>query len=66
MRENIFAYTEPGCDYPQFISVNREESGEISITVRSAKWGDGTCGDTAAVVLSPELLSKLKQSLEAV
>ena len=62
-RTNIFAHTDPGCNYPQFLSVNLEETGDISITVRSAAWGDGTCGATAAVVLKPEQLYELARTL---
>ena len=64
MRENVFAYTDLGCNHPQYLSVNREDSGEISITVRAAAWGDGTCGNTATVVLSPEVTHKLAHALE--
>ncbi len=63
MQHNVFAYTSPGCNYPQYISVNREENGETSVIVRSAAWGDGTCGNTAAVVLSPEEFTKLARTL---
>jgi hypothetical protein len=63
MKKNIFAHTDPGCNYPQYVSVNREESGEVSLTVRSAAWGDGTCGDTATVVLPPDVLLRLAQDL---
>jgi hypothetical protein len=62
MRKNIFAHTDPG-NYPQYVSINREENGDISLTVRSAAWGDGTCGDTAAAVLSPDVLLKLARAL---
>jgi hypothetical protein len=64
MRENIFAHTDPGTNYPQYVSINKEEDGKISLTVRSAVWGDGTCGATATAVLSLETVRKLAQSLE--
>lgn len=63
MRHNVFAYTAPGVNYPQFISINREENGEVSITVRSAAWGDGTCGDVATAVLSLEEFRNLANQL---
>lgn len=37
MRENIFAYTPPGADMPPYISINHEENGNVSVTVRSSK-----------------------------
>ena len=38
-RTNIYAFTEPTPGYPAYVSVNAEEDGKISITVRSQ--GDG-------------------------
>lgn len=32
---NIFAYTPPG-SYPPYLSVNRLENGDVSVTVRTA------------------------------
>ena len=34
MRENLFAYTPVSASPPPYISINREEDGMISITVR--------------------------------
>lgn len=36
MRTNISAYTEPGVSSPAYLSINREENGEYSISVREA------------------------------
>lgn len=44
MRENIFAHTPPGADMPPYISINREENGNVSITVRSPKELGSGCG----------------------
>jgi len=33
-RENIAAYTAPGTTYPEYVSVNKEEDGRVSVTVR--------------------------------
>ena len=63
MRHNIFAHTDSGILYPQFLSINLEEDNRISITARSAAWGDGTCGDTATVILTYAELHKLAQTL---
>jgi hypothetical protein len=34
--ENVFAYTAPSGDYPGYISVNRDDVGNVTVTVRSA------------------------------
>jgi hypothetical protein len=49
MRTNLAAYTAPGCKYPEFISINKEENGNISVTVRSPRKDDGSCGDIACI-----------------
>lgn len=38
-RKNIFAHTEPGNDYPAYISINRQEGGSFSVTVREEGGG---------------------------
>jgi hypothetical protein len=52
-RRNIAAHTTPGCNYPSFISIN--ELGEpallVSVTVRGPAKKDGSCGDTATIVM---------------
>lgn len=35
MRTNLFAWTDPDPSYPQFVSLNREEDGRTTLTVRS-------------------------------
>jgi hypothetical protein len=62
-RTNIFAFTDAGCNYPQYVSVNLEETGDVSLTVRQAVWADGTEGPTATAVLKPEQLSELTRTL---
>lgn len=49
MLTNLAAYTAPGCNYPEFISINKEENGNISVTVRSPRKDDQTCGDIACI-----------------
>lgn len=34
--KNLFAHTEPGASYPGFVSINRDENGDVVVTVRSA------------------------------
>lgn len=45
MNTNIYAFTELGT-YPGYVSINREENGDVSITVRSqpnARIGSRIC-----------------------
>jgi hypothetical protein len=46
---NIFAYTAPGADYPEFISINRKD-GRIEVTVRS----QGSGGDKMGLMVLPQ------------
>lgn len=46
---NIFAYTAPGADFPEFISINRKD-GRIEITVRS----QGNGGNQMALMVLPQ------------
>lgn len=58
---NIFAYTAPGANYPEYVSVNRR-SEEIYITVRSpAK--EGAEGATAEMRLPYTELDDLIRAL---
>lgn len=62
MQHNIHAYTEPGSDYPAYISINRDDAGRHTVTVRSR--GDG--GRNMAVIeLSPEQLEQLSSDVAA-
>jgi hypothetical protein len=45
MHTNLFAYTAPGADYPEYISINREDDGRITITVRGPKRKPGELGN---------------------
>lgn len=41
--ENIFAFTEPGSEYPGYVSINRLENGDVSVSVRAKpKRGNGS------------------------
>lgn len=31
---NLFAYTAPGGDYPGYVSINSDDAGNVSVTVR--------------------------------
>lgn len=54
---NIFAYTEPGTTYPDYLSINRRD-GEIFISVRGNQGGD-----LAEMKLPQEELDKLIYAL---
>lgn len=65
---NIFAYTAPGAEYPEYLSVNVRD-GQLEVTVRGLKKPpDGERahalpGDTAALVLPIEEHRKLYRAL---
>lgn len=54
--DNLFAYTEPGHDYPAFVSINRDADGRHRITVRSAGNGGRDIGE---IHVSPETLEHM-------
>lgn len=56
MQHNIHAYTEQSNDYPAYISINRDETGKHTITVRSR--GNGG-RDVATIELTPQQLEAL-------
>lgn len=56
MLHNLHAYTEPGHDYPAYVSINCDGHGEHTITVRSR----GDAGRNVGVMtLTPEQLERL-------
>lgn len=60
--KNIFAHTEqtPADGYPAYLSINCDESGKHTITVRSR--GNGG-RDVASIEVSPEALEALSLAL---
>jgi hypothetical protein len=65
---NVFAYTAEGALYPEYISVDRREDGNITVTVRGPKVrqvGDKyfVPGQTVAMTLPPEWLRDLTKAL---
>lgn len=34
MHKNIFAFTAEGSEFPEYVSINRLDNGEVSITIR--------------------------------
>ena len=60
MRTNLYAYTEPQGSFPAYVSVNREEDGRVTMTVRER----GHNGEKAATVeLSDALLDSMALAL---
>jgi hypothetical protein len=53
----IFAYTAPGADFPDYLSINRKDE-KIVVTVRG-----GRGGDIAEMVLPQDELDKLIYAL---
>ena len=53
---NLHAYTEPVEQYPAFISINRDDQGAFSVTVRSR--GNGG-RDIAKIEMTQEQLAVL-------
>lgn len=59
---NLFAYTSPGVNYPEFISVNKV-GDEVEFLVRTAAWGDGTCGSVSSIRLNAKQVAELSEAL---
>lgn len=51
-RRCIFAYTADGALYPPFLSINREEDGRLTITVRGPRREPGTPDNPMSFVLA--------------
>lgn len=62
MEKNLYAYTSPSASYPEYISVNTRE-GKIAITVRSPAKEDGSVGNLAEIVLTPEQAAEMVLAL---
>lgn len=60
---NVFAYTAPGCNYPEYISLNVDEQGNLTVTVRPEPAGDGVCPQTVSIKLTPEQVKILARQL---
>lgn len=62
MQVNIFAHTEktPPDGFPAYLSINRDEAGKHTITVRSS---GGAGREVATIEMSPELLESLSITL---
>jgi hypothetical protein len=57
--KNLYAFTAPGADMPEYISVNMVKEG-VTITVRGSKeYGS----HTAIIALTDEQAAELKEAL---
>lgn len=61
MRRNIFAYTAPMPYYPEYVSINKEDDGQISISVRNRSIDDRE-GTMASVTLPIEESNRLMEA----
>jgi hypothetical protein len=61
MSSNIFAYTAPGCNYPEYISINIQD-GQITVTARGVAQ-NGECGQTVCVPMSAAEVRKMASTL---
>lgn len=57
---NIHAYTEPGCDYPAFLSINTTRPGVIELTVRSRGHAGTRIG---TIELTPEQCEQMSMDI---
>lgn len=68
MQKNIYAYTANTHPYPEFVSLNKEPSGKIVLTVREpakpGQFSDKDSGATVAVTLPHGELLRLFEALK--
>ena len=62
MPHNIFAYTAPGADFPEFVSVNEADGGGVEFIIRSRI---DIGGSTAQVALNHEQAKALYYAMQA-
>lgn len=73
--QNVFAYTENIPTYPEYLSINRQEDGRLTISVRGPLIKNGiandkgetfdTSGVTAEMTLPQDQVNKLIDMLQA-
>ncbi len=60
--KNLYAYTEPGPQYPGYVSINVDDAGQPSITVRAP----GNNGNTIACLnLPPDAVRSMAHGILA-
>lgn len=67
--QNIYAYTANANPYPEFVSLNKQSDGTITLMVREpakpGPYSDKDCGADVTVKLSRDELLKLYEALKA-
>ena len=58
MHRNIFAWTAPGTNSPEFVSINCHENGTFTLDARGPATLDGRSGETVRVILPVRQLKK--------
>jgi hypothetical protein len=66
---NIFAWTAPGAHYPEFVSINEQDDGSITIDVRGPKRPPDKdhpyeqCGETVRMTLPTREVANMARAL---
>lgn len=63
--KNIFAYTAPGSNYPETLSINEQDDGSVTIDVRAPASAHGSCGDVVRMSIPQEQLLNLAEAINA-
>lgn len=69
MHQNIFAYTSLDTLYPEYVSINEQDDGSITIDVRGPVTPPdethpyGRCGDTVRMTLPRDQLATLVRDI---
>lgn len=75
MYKNIYAYTASGASYPEFVSINEQTDGSVTVSVRAPATFDvmqsddpplAVCGNTVEVRLSPTEFRRMADAVEIV
>lgn len=59
--KNLFAYTAFTPYYPEFVSINEEENGDVTVTVRAKCSLEGACGETISVTVPKEKWNDIRR-----
>lgn len=62
--ETIYAFTDAGPSYPQYVNICQED-GKVRLIVRSPAKADGTCGDSAFIVMDQKEFRELLAAANA-
>lgn len=62
----MYAFTDQTPSYPPYINVTRNADGSVRVLVRSPCKEDGSCGDSACIILDRSEFDRMKKSMETV